>query len=156
MLCRSQKDKCNSFLNCIIFIVCGLSPGKGGPSYDSCIGCLVNRGAPSYASTITPHKPPLSASSIILQTSCMRSKCGGSRVVFCATNVHISKKLCLPLDISPKCLLLLLSENANHKICRQFLCETTIRLCQITVQVIFTVSEIVLLSDLSKLNLSVI
>ena len=94
---------------------------------------------------------PLSASSIICQTSCM---CRAPNVeeAECFFVQHISKRrVCsLPPDISLKCLLLFLSENAKHKKCRQFLGGTAIRLCQITVQVIFTVSEIVLLSDLSK------
>ena len=135
---------------CIIFIVCGLSPGKGGPSYDSCIGCLVNRVHHHMPPPPLSHRTPTIciiynfANHLLLQMW---------RKSF-STKLHLSKKICrVPVHISLKCLFLLLSENVNHKICRQFLCETTIRLCQITVQVIFTVSEIVLFSDYPLLNL---
>ena len=176
-------------MNCIIFIVCGLSPGgvqgraglvwflhrlsrKEGSVHHHmpplCSVCTIiclhyAVYVPSYASTMQcmrHHMPPLSHRT---PTICLiynlpnvlhvpSSKCGGSWVFFCATNVHISKRcVCsLPPDISLKCLLLFLSENAKHKKCRQFLGGTAIRLCQITVQVIFTVLEIVLFSDLSK------
>ena len=76
---------------CIIFIVCGLSPGKGGPSYDSCIGCLVNR--------VHHHMPPPPPLSHRTPTICIIYNFANHLLLQMwrksfSTKLHLSKKIC--------------------------------------------------------------